>query len=390
MQIMPDHKNHGTPRSRSLIAMSVIGLVTAGVGAVAANAAGTTPTPGAAATTPSAQGKPTATQKPTQTSKPTAEAPGKPTKSPKPTKTTTTSKPTTTTTTTSTPTATRSPGNNGQLQQIYCNKLGNSGKYKYSIGGQSTEHEYPTGQYAQSEAEATAMLGDANVYCPTIVNPPTATPTASPKPTASPTPTTSPKPTASPTPTTSPKPTASPTPTMTPPMTPKPTATPTQPGKLKQVYCNKLGNSGKWRFQIGGPSTEHEIPLGIWVHDQTKVEDLNLGDPNVVCPALVKPPTATPTPTKPVTPTPTMTPTKPVTPTPTMTPTKPGHTPTPCPPGEHPVHPGHPGHPGTPENPCPPGDHPAHPAHPAHPDHPGTPGQPGMPETAGGLSSTGV
>ena len=47
-------------------------------------------------------------------------------------------------------------------------------------------------------------------------------------------------------------------------------------GKDKQVFCNVEGNSGKWKAQIGGPSTEHEYPLiidgdTVFVHDQTEV-----------------------------------------------------------------------------------------------------------------------
>lgn len=47
-------------------------------------------------------------------------------------------------------------------------------------------------------------------------------------------------------------------------------------GKDKQVFCNVEGNSGKWKAQIGGPSTEHEYPLiidgeTVWVHDQKDV-----------------------------------------------------------------------------------------------------------------------
>ncbi|HSW92602.1 MAG TPA: hypothetical protein VLH14_01825 [Patescibacteria group bacterium] len=43
-------------------------------------------------------------------------------------------------------------------------------------------------------------------------------------------------------------------------------------GKNQQVYCNQEGQSGKWKAQIGGPSTEHEFPLtGVFVHDQHDV-----------------------------------------------------------------------------------------------------------------------
>lgn len=42
--------------------------------------------------------------------------------------------------------------------------------------------------------------------------------------------------------------------------------------RSKQVYCNQEGQSGKWKAQIGGPSTEHEFPLtGVFVHDQSEV-----------------------------------------------------------------------------------------------------------------------
>jgi len=44
-------------------------------------------------------------------------------------------------------------------------------------------------------------------------------------------------------------------------------------GKQQQVFCNKEGQSGKWKAQIGGPSTEHEFPLNpaVFVHDQRDV-----------------------------------------------------------------------------------------------------------------------
>ncbi len=32
-------------------------------------------------------------------------------------------------------------------------------------------------------------------------------------------------------------------------------------GTYQQVICNIQGNSGSWKAQIGGPSTEHEYPL---------------------------------------------------------------------------------------------------------------------------------
>lgn len=47
--------------------------------------------------------------------------------------------------------------------------------------------------------------------------------------------------------------------------------------KQKQVFCNIEGNSGKWKAQIGGPSTEHEYPLlvdgkTVFVQSQSKVD----------------------------------------------------------------------------------------------------------------------
>ena len=43
-------------------------------------------------------------------------------------------------------------------------------------------------------------------------------------------------------------------------------------GRSQQVYCNQEGQSGKWKAQIGGPSTEHEFPLeGVFVHSQSEV-----------------------------------------------------------------------------------------------------------------------
>lgn len=49
-------------------------------------------------------------------------------------------------------------------------------------------------------------------------------------------------------------------------------------GQLKQVFCNREGESGKWKAQIGGQSTEHEYPLlandqYVYVHDQNDVTD---------------------------------------------------------------------------------------------------------------------
>jgi|GEM_PF-1675811 len=50
-------------------------------------------------------------------------------------------------------------------------------------------------------------------------------------------------------------------------------------GTEQQVFCNLEGASGKWKAQIGGPSTEHESPLkdaqgnNIFVHDQKDVTD---------------------------------------------------------------------------------------------------------------------
>ncbi len=47
-------------------------------------------------------------------------------------------------------------------------------------------------------------------------------------------------------------------------------------GQLQQVFCNIQGNSGQWKAQIGGPSTEHEYPLlvngqPVYVHDEHDV-----------------------------------------------------------------------------------------------------------------------
>ncbi|MFZ2494315.1 MAG: hypothetical protein WAW60_00890 [Candidatus Saccharimonadales bacterium] len=52
----------------------------------------------------------------------------------------------------------------------------------------------------------------------------------------------------------------------------------TNNGTLQQVFCNELGKSGKWKAQIGGPSTEHEHPLkdngqDVFVHDENDVTE---------------------------------------------------------------------------------------------------------------------
>lgn len=49
-------------------------------------------------------------------------------------------------------------------------------------------------------------------------------------------------------------------------------------GQLKQVFCNLEGQSGKWKAQIGGPSTEHEYPLlidgqSVYVQSERDVTD---------------------------------------------------------------------------------------------------------------------
>jgi hypothetical protein len=53
---------------------------------------------------------------------------------------------------------------------------------------------------------------------------------------------------------------------------------PTNPDNLQQVFCNVESNSGKWKAQIGGPSTERKYPLlvdgqPVYVHDLTSTMD---------------------------------------------------------------------------------------------------------------------